>query len=88
MKHTETLPPSLARSTLGSTHRERTRCMAHVQRARQKRVSLHMQNKSFHVYSNRSSRILFVRALLIWLARCARSDIRRAHSECHKQQFI
>lgn len=40
-----------------------------------KRVSLHMQNKSFHVYSNRSRRILFGRALLTAFA------VTKAHNE-------
>lgn len=51
-----------------TTASQRPVCMAHVQCVVQTSVhiSLHMQNKSFHVYSNRSSRILFNRALLIW----------------------
>lgn len=51
--------------TTADTH---IRCMAHVQRVVRNAFHLHMQNKSFHVYSNRSSRILFARALLICYA--------------------
>lgn len=51
-----------------TTASQRPVCMAHVQCVVRTSVhiSLHMRNKSFHVYSNRSSRILFDRALLIW----------------------